>query len=148
MQTNVMRAVAVGFFLILALIGCTRVWYVRIDPKPDGSLEFCVSARKGCSSPGVQLHSVDIYEVDAKNRMGRPIWSIDAIPKFGEKEGIDYSIMRRFTYGVVPRGYRETFKAQPLREGVYYTLNHEFFFYLSGGKVVVMSHAEFSRFLG
>ena len=68
------------------------------------------------------------------------VWSIQG------RSGVtqDY-VIKHLTYGTVPKGWVQAVSPIPLQENVYYSVNEQFFFVLTGKEVVpVYSLAEFA----
>jgi hypothetical protein len=141
MQKMMTRRAAHGLAalcLALSLAGCTREWFLQID-LAGGEVAFCVTQRAGCSGAGVPFPSIAIDEVDRGGAALARAWTIRPVPA----AGTDYTTIRQFRYGRAPAGWKEDAPARPLRPGVFYAFDSNFYFYLDQGKVVVLHRAEF-----
>ena len=107
------------------LVACPKEWHIAIVGMEDAmSPVFCVSELSNCSGSGVGLSEFFLAAVDDAGNytdahgIKEPMWIIEPAKDV---------VLNRFTYGIVPDGWRETLASKPLRIGQWYTVGTHYF---------------------
>jgi hypothetical protein len=115
--------------LLVISSGCTREWFLTVQPAADGNVELCFSSSDGCRGDGVQFASLQIARVDTEGHPGEVVWSLQ-----GHSNVPSEYILKRVTYGHPPPGWVEVHAPIPIAENVYYSVAGEFFFERTGAR--------------
>jgi len=110
-------------FLLLALTACTRKWYLAIDESNGSNPILCFSSMDHCIGDGVQFYSLVISEVNEKGKEVQPIWSIQ-----GKSDRSDDYVIKRLTYGVVPKGWIELQPPMEIKTNTFYGVDGGLYF--------------------
>lgn len=112
-------AIICGFFLLST--GCEREWHFTLIRPIADNPRFCISRYSDCKGNGVTLAGLNIDEVNEKGELIRTMWVI--VPESS-------SALKKLTYGIVPKGYKETTKAIPLEIDKIYSVLGRYYFRL------------------
>lgn len=119
------RGLFVIFFL-LVLTACEEPWYLTIDEKSRDKPILCFFADRFFNdSEGVQFIGLNIYEVNTKGAAIQVMWSIGYDFKSAQS---DDAILKRVTYGILPKGWKEDQIAKLIQSNKYYEVNKGFYF--------------------
>jgi len=125
--------------MLISLTACERTWYLSIDGNSGVNPVLNFSSTKFDFDEGVQFSSLEISEVNEKGERIRIVWLIH-----GKSNRPEDYVLKRLTYGVLPRGWVEDQAAKPIVSGKYYEVEGEFYFIRgTEGKYQVFSRAEF-----
>lgn len=110
-------------WVVTALVGCIKQWYLGIEHWDTDGLTFCLGKGSRCDAHGVQLRLVWISQVERDGLTKKTIWQIQNV---ADAQG--EATLKKLKYGEVPPGWKEQIKAQNLLPNVYYTINDEYYF--------------------
>lgn len=122
----------------ITIAACTRQWFLSVTAEGT-TAAFCLSQSRDCSGDGVQFETLEVAEVSKDGERSRVMWSLQAASNVASDR-----VLKRVTYGQVPRGWKERSAAAPLAKGVYYVVNDQYYFRISEqGPVVVLEREQF-----
>jgi len=114
----------VALALAILLAGCIRQWSLEIErwDAAAGPI-FCLGESGQCGKQGVQMHFISVSQESIDGSPGKIVWQLQNVT---DKDG--QATLRSLVYGVIPEGWAEVVKAEPLLPNVFYSINEEYYF--------------------
>jgi hypothetical protein len=116
------RTVAI-FFLVVIATGCTREWFLAVQPFGGGKIELCFSRSTGCLGDGVQFTALQISRVNQEGQTLEVVWLIQ-----GHSNTPSDYVLKRVVYGNTPPGWIQVHPPTPIVDNTYYSVGGEFYF--------------------
>lgn len=126
--------------LVLPLISCAEEIVMGISGEVNGHPIFCFASApfSRCGEGGESLEEVSVIEVDRMGKEVVTVWKISSVP---------YNrILANLEYGATPEGWKEIIKPVPLKNGTYYKIDINRYFFFSrkhDGRYIVYDDGEF-----